>query len=226
MPNLPREYHLRRAVQCYEQSGEYRAAAELLAAFGTPTASAEAARRLLILDDLPAAGEAFLAAQQPRAALECFRRAALPARELVCLQALGDDLAVGTLLLDLGRPTEAVAPLQRALAQAEDRVIQARLHFQVAHALGDPAGHADYRAGLALLPLLPHSAESAPVWLALAAWGEAVGRMDRVQEGYAEALRLLDHPSTAVAHQAALRRYRAAAERMGNRGLVEKYHDR
>lgn len=227
MPNLPRDYHLRRAVQCYEQDGAYRAAAELLAAFGTPAASAEAARRFLILDDLPTAGEAFLAAGQPRAALECFRRAHLPARELVCLQALGDDVALGALLLDQGQSAAAVAPLTRALTAVgpHDQVQRATLSLQLARALGDPDGAAHYRTGLDLLVTLPTTLESLPAWLALAAWGETLGRQDRMQEGYAQAVRLLDQGGDAPGRRVVLARYRAAAERIGNRSLLERLKD-
>jgi tetratricopeptide (TPR) repeat protein len=227
MPNLPRDYHLRRAVQSYEQAGDYRAAAEVLTAFGTPAASAEAARRLLILDDLPAAGAAFLAAGQPRAALECFRRARLPARELACLQALGDDAAVGALLLEQGRLAEAVAPLERALAAVgqDERARRATLCLQLARALGEPVGQPHYRAGLSLLATLPATPESAAAWLAMAAWGEAIGRQDRTQEGYAQALRLLEQAGDTAGRRAVAARYRAAAERMGNRSLARRISD-
>ncbi|NTV64654.1 MAG: hypothetical protein HGA65_14135 [Oscillochloris sp.] len=224
MPNLPRDYHLRRAVQCYEQLGEHRAAAELLAAYGTPSASAEAARRLLILDDLPAAGEAVPAGGQPRAALECFRRAQLPARELACLQALGDDAALGALLLEQGCMAEAIAPLERALAgiAPEERLRRTIVSLQLARALGEPDGQAHYRAGLALLDTLPATPESASAWLALAAWGAALGRQDRLQEGYAQALRLLEQAGDQQRRRALAAEYRAAALRIGNRSLAQR----
>lgn len=225
---LPREYYLRRAVACYEQAGDPRAAAELLAACGTPAASAEAARRLVALGDLPAAGEALLAAGQPRAALSCFRQAGLRARELACLQALGDDAAAGALLLELGRAAEAAPLLARALAAtgAEDPARRAALSLQLARALGEPDGQPHYREGLGLLAALPATPASAAAWTALAAWGEATGRQDRVQEGYAQALRLLEQAGDTVRWRAVAARYRAAARAMGNRRLAQLLAER
>ncbi|NTW01097.1 MAG: hypothetical protein HGA19_07255 [Oscillochloris sp.] len=210
-------------MQCYEQDGELRAAAETLVAFGTPAASTEAAHRFLILDDLPAAGEAFLAAGQPRAARECFQRAHMPERELVCLQALGDHAAAGALLLEQGRHAEAAPILEQALdtTPTTSFVQRVTLYFQLAQALGEPAGQPHYRMGLTLLVALPANVESAGAWLALAAWGMATGRQDRIQEGYAQALRLLAQAGDTARWNATATRYRAAAQHMGNRNLAQ-----
>lgn len=220
--SLPREYYLKRAVQCYEQAGEPRAAAEALAAFGTPATSTEAAQRFLTLGDLAAAGEALLSAGQARAALSCFQQAQLPVRELACLEALGDDAAAGTLLLQLGRFAEAVPLLERALvsAGADDPARRASLCLRLGAALGEPEGQIHYREGLALLANLPATAASANPWLALVFWGEASGRQDRIQEGYAQAMRLLEQGGDITRWRAVATAYREAAQRMGNRHLA------
>lgn len=221
--HLSREYYLKRAVQCYEQAGDARGAAEVLAAFGNPVAGIDAARRFMALGDLAAAGEAFLDAGQPRAALDCFRRAQLPDHVLTCLQALGDHAAAGALLLEQGRTAEAVPLLQQALVTTEagDTIQRAIVSLQLARALGELEGQPHYRAGLALLATLPATAASIDAWLALAVWGEKTGRQDRIQEGYAQALRLIEQSGDATRRQAVAGRYRAAAEKMGNRSLAE-----
>ena len=217
---LPRAYHLRRAVECFEHVGDLRGAADSFAMFGTPATSAEAARRYVALGDLPAAGEAYVAAGELRAALACFAQAQLPERVLACLQQLHDDAATGVLLLELGRSSEAVPALERALAAATDPAPQATLHLQLAQALGVAAGAAHYRAGLALLERLPPTGASAEAWVALGAWGVATERQDRTQEGYAQALALLVDRDPARWRTVA-ERYRVAAHVMGNRRLAQ-----
>ena len=219
--HLPREYYLQRAVTCYERAGDLRSAADVLAGFGSLTASADAARRYVALGDLPAAGEAYLAAEQPRAALDCFTQARLPERALVCLQQLDDPAGAGALLLELGRLAEAAPLLERALAAAERPEAQARLRLQVAQALGVAAGEAHYRAALAQMPQLPTTVASAEAWVALGAWGAAVGRQDRMQEGHAHALRLLEAAGQWPRWREVATRYRAAAQVIGNRRLVQ-----
>ena len=218
---LPREYYLKRAVESYEAAGDPRAAAEALARFGTPAASAEAARRYEALGDLPAAGEAYLAAGEPRAALACFERACLPERALACLELLGDAAAQGALLLELGRGEEAAPLLAQALAGADEPAAQVTLRFHLARALGPAAGAGHYRAALAQLERLPATAASAPAWAALGAWGAALGRQDRAQEGYAQALRLLAAAQDWSGWRETARRYQAVAQAMGNRRLAQ-----
>ena len=221
MRHMPREFYLKRAVESYERAGDPRAAAAGLAGFGTPAASADAARRYVALGDLPAAGEAYLAAGDVHNALACFRQARLPERELVCLIALGDDGATEALLLTLGRPTEAVPLLERALAAAQAPATQVQLRFQLAQALGVTAGEAHYRVAMDQVEELPTTRASADAWVALGAWGEAAGRQDRTQEGYAEALRLLVSAADWPRWREVTMRYRAAAQAMGNRRLVQ-----
>ncbi len=219
--HLPREYYLQRAVTCYERAGDLRSAADVLAGFGSPAASADAARRYVALGDLAAAGEAYLAAEQPRAALDCFTQARLPERALVCLQQLDDPAGAGALLLELGRLAEAVPLLERALALAPTRTAQVPLRLQLAHALGVTVGEAHYRTALAQLPQLPTTVASAEAWVALGAWGAAVGRQDRMQEGHAHALRLLEAADAWPRWREVATRYRAAAQVIGNRRLVQ-----
>ena len=221
MRHMPREFYLKRAVESYERAGDPRAAAAVLAGFGTPAASADAARRYVALGDLPAAGEAYLAAGEIHNALACFRQARLPERELACLVALGDDGATGALLLTLGRPAEAVPLLERALAAAHAPAPQVQLRFQLAQALGVTAGEAHYRVALDQVEELPATRASAEAWVALGAWGEAAGRQDRTQEGYAEALLLLVSAADWPRWREVTTRYRAAAQAMGNRRLVQ-----
>ncbi len=217
---MPREFYLKRAVECFENMGDLRAAAAVLARFGSVTASADAARRYVALGDLPAAGEAYLAAEQIHAALDCFTRARLPERVLACLQMLDDPAAAGALLLELGRPAEALPLLERARAAAARPADQAMVHLQLGQALGLKGGEAHYRAGLAQLDTLPETAASAEAWVALGTWGAAVGRQDRMQEGYAQALRLLDSPPHLARWREVATRYKAAAQAIDNRRLV------
>ena len=218
--HMPREFYLKRAVECFENMGDLRAAAAVLARFGSVTASADAARRYVALGDLPAAGEAYLAAEQIHAALDCFTRARLPERVLACLQMLDDPAAAGALLLELGRPAEALPLLERARAAAARPADQAMVHLQLGQALGLKGGEAHYRAGLAQLDTLPETAASAEAWVALGTWGAAVGRQDRMQEGYAQALRLLDSPPHLARWREVATRYKAAAQAIDNRRLV------
>ena len=218
---MPREYYLKRAVESYERAGDPRSAAEVLAHFGTPTTSVDAARRFVALGDLPAAGEAYLAAGELRAALDCFTRARLPERMLVCLEQLGDTAASGALLLELGRAAAAAALLEQALAVASEPVAQVTLRFQLAQALGVATGESHYRAALAQVEQLPETVASAAAWAALGAWGVARDRQDRTQEGYAEALRLLATAQDWPRWREVATRYRAAAQAMGNRRLVQ-----
>ncbi len=219
--HMPREFYLKRAVECYDHMGDQRAAADVLARFGSPAASADAAQRYVALGDLPAAGEAYLAADQPRAALDCFQRARLPERVLACLHVLDDPAAAGALLLELGRLAEAAPLLDRALAAATRPADQVMLRFQLAQALGLNHGETHYRAALAEVAHLPATDASAEAWVALGAWGAAVGRQDRMQEGYAHALRLLDHPHHLPRWRAVATRYQTAAQAIGNRRLVQ-----
>ncbi|PDV99139.1 SUMF1/EgtB/PvdO family nonheme iron enzyme [Candidatus Viridilinea mediisalina] len=218
---LPRTYYLQRAVASYERAGDARAAAAVLANFGTPEAHAEAAQRYLALDDLAAAGESFLAADDPERALACFQQAKLPERALACLERLGDLAAQGALLLELGHYDAALPRLTQALSQCEAEAEQVRLRFHIAQALGLEAGEAHYRAALAQLEQLPLHHTSVASWLALAAWGEAVGRHDRIQEGYAEALRQLAALQDWPRWESNALRYQAAAEAMGNHRLAQ-----
>jgi formylglycine-generating enzyme required for sulfatase activity len=100
-------------------------------------------------------------------------------------------------------------------------VAQTTLRFQLAQALGQEAGEAHYRAALAEVEQLPETATSAPAWAALGAWGVALGRQDRTQEGYAEALRLLSAAGDWPRWREVAERYRAAAQALGNRRLVQ-----
>ncbi|RRR69436.1 MAG: hypothetical protein EI684_15635 [Candidatus Viridilinea halotolerans] len=219
--HLPRTYYLQRAVACYEQAGEAWAAAAVLANFGSTAASAEAAVRYRALGDLAAAGEAYLAADQPEDALACFQAANLPARMLACLTRLGDMAAQGALLLALGQSEAAVPLLRQALAQHATPAVQARLHLQLAQALGSEEGAAHYRSALAQLEQLELSSASVDAWLALAAWGEATARQDRIQEGYAQALRQLATLEDWPRWRETMQRYQAAAQTLGNRRLVQ-----
>jgi formylglycine-generating enzyme required for sulfatase activity len=221
---LPKSYYLRRAVACYERIGDAYGAAEVLAA-GELTDITEAARRFAALGDLPAAAEAYLAAGQPRPALDCFRRARLPEGELRCLLALGDDAQAGMLLLDMERPHEAAPPLERALATVSDAVVQAMLGLHLSRALllsgQEEAGQHHYRAALETLLRLPVTAASTDAWVALGAWGAAARRQDRMQEGYAQALRLLEQSGKIERWQEVARRYQEAARQFDNRRLVQ-----
>ncbi len=219
--HMPREFYLKRAVECYDHMGDQRAAADVLARFGSPAASADAAQRYVAMGDLPAAGEAYLAADQPRAALDCFQRARLPERALACLHVLDDPAAAGALLLELERLAEAAPLLERALAAATRPTDHVMLRFQLAQALGLNHGESHYREALAQVSHLPATDASAEAWVALGAWGAAVGRQDRMQEGYAQALRLLDHPHYLPRWRAVATRYQTAAQAIGNRRLVQ-----
>lgn len=221
---LPRNYYLKRAVESYEQAGLPAEAAALLATFGTREASSEAAKRYLALGDVATAGEAYLAAQQLPMALRCFQHMGLRERELACLQALGDEARAGVLLLALGRVAEAIPLLERTRATSSDPVLQAERSFQLAQAYAErdaASAKRSYQAGLAVLGALPIDAASAGAWAALGAWGAAVGRQDRMQEGYAQAQRLLHAAGDTTQWRQVTREYRAAAQRLGNRRLVQ-----
>jgi formylglycine-generating enzyme required for sulfatase activity len=222
--HLPRSYYLRRAVACYERVGDAYAAAEVLAE-GELTDITEAARRFAALGDLPAAGEAYLAAAQPRPALDCFRRAGLRDGELRCLLALGDDAQAGMLLLDMQRPAEAHPHLARALAAVSDATLRATLGLHLSRALllsgQHEQGTRHYTEALAGLQRLPEVVASVEAWAALGAWGHATGRQDRMQEGYAQALRLLEHEDRREQWEVLARHYRDAAHHCDNRRLVQ-----
>jgi formylglycine-generating enzyme required for sulfatase activity len=221
---LPRSFYLRRAVACCERLKRPRTAADLLAAHGAPADIAEAARRFVALGDLAAAGEAYLNASQPRAALECFRRARLPDGQLRCLKRMGDDAQIGLLLLELGRPTDALPHLEKALHATTTSTGRARLGLHLSRALLMNGQHNQaqehYRAACTLLPSLPASTSTAEAWSALGEWGQAAGRHDRMQEGYAQALRLLEDAGEQERWQQTAQRYRKAALACGNRRLA------
>ncbi|MEI7769258.1 MAG: hypothetical protein WCI67_04670 [Chloroflexales bacterium] len=218
---MPHTYYLQRAVECYEHMGDLRAAATVLSRFGSLATSADAARRYLFLGDLPAAGEAFLAANQPQAALDCFTHARMPERAMVCLRLLHDDAGLAALLLGLGRNAEAVPLLEQALAAAALPAAQATLRLKLAQAEGLEQGQAHYRAGLAQLDTLPPTPASAEAWAALGAWGAAVGRQDRMQEGYGQALRLLEDAGQLARWREVAMRYKEAALAIDNRWLAQ-----
>lgn len=218
---LPSEYYLRRAVENYERAGNLLAAATLLAGHNQP---AEAARRFEALGNWPAAGEAYLAAGQVDRALSCFRRAQLREEELKCLLILGDNIAAALLLLDLGRPDQVSSHLERAVTAATDLTSQATLRLHLARALTlsgqAEAGEQQYRTVLTLLPHLPATPASVEVWIALGTWGQATGRQDLIQEGYAHALRLLKNLGDQNRWRVVAECYQAIAGAYGNRQLV------
>jgi tetratricopeptide (TPR) repeat protein len=222
----PLNFYLKRAIASYEQAGDPHAAAELLAEYGQLAA---AAARFEALGNLAAAGEAYLSAGQVRAALDCFRRGRLPEGELRCLVALGDDVQAGVLLLELNRAAEAQPHLERALAAAATPVARATLELHLSRALllggQEQAGQAHYRAGFALLASLPAHASSAEAWAALGAWGQATGRQDRMQEGYAQALRILHATADRARRKQIAQHYHAAARACGNRRLARQLEE-
>ncbi|NJP04980.1 MAG: tetratricopeptide repeat protein [Chloroflexaceae bacterium] len=223
-PHIPPSYYLRRAVACYEHAGEAHAAAEVLAEGDLPDIT-EAARRFAALGDLSSAGEAYLKAGQPRPALDCFRRAHMVEGELRCLLALEDSAHAGALLLEMQRPAEAIPHLEQALQVLSDAVPALRAQFQLAQALvltgQHDAASQHYRDAHPRLLKLPATAASAPAWVALGDWGLAARRQDRMQEGYAEALRLLEAADELDRWHQVARRYLQAARTMHNRRLVQ-----
>ncbi len=218
---LPPEWYARRLAACYEQTGRPAAAAATLATYGAPADRAEAARRFIALGDLTAAGDAYLDAGMPAEALDCFRAANQIDGEIRCLLALGEVASAATRLVAAHRPAEALPHLERALADETDPVNQATLRLALARTLAtldDDTSRVHYHAALHILERLPATPESAPAWIALAEWGTASERQDRVQEGYAQALRRLE--GDAERWHAMAERYRDTALAIGNRRLV------
>jgi formylglycine-generating enzyme required for sulfatase activity len=79
-----------------------------------------------------------------------------------------------------------------------------------------------YLTAHAHLLKLPMNAGSAEAWVALGQWGAAVGRHDRMQEGYAAALELLTEHGSRARWRAVAEQYRQAAAAIGNRRLAAK----
>lgn len=222
--DLPKYYYLRRLVACYERLGDEQSAADALLSYGETGDATEAADRFQRIGDMNAAGEAYLKANQTQKALECFQKATNGAGEVRCLRLLGMHGEAGVALLDQGLITEALPLLRQAVATISDSVEQARLTLHLARALllhNDTEPAQRYaRQGFALLQRLPTNVATAGAWEALGLWGEVANRQDRMQEGYAQALRLLKQAGEETRWQQARERYRAAAQAMGNRSLV------
>lgn len=220
--HLPQSYALRRAVECYERTGDGYAAAEVLA-MGDSSDMTEAARRFAALGDMTAAAEAYLTAGQPRPALDCFRRAGDQEGMVRCLVALGDHAQAGMLLLDLHRPDEALPHLCQALDTISEPLPQTMLGFHLARAYflrGDDQRAGDaYATAYELLMRLPHAQTNAEAWVALGDWGATVGRQDRMQEGYSHALRCFEQEQQPTRWCEVARRYRDAAYATDNQRL-------
>jgi formylglycine-generating enzyme required for sulfatase activity len=210
-----------------EEDGDPYGAAERLVAYGDREQVLDGAQRFVALGDLYAAGDAYLRAEEPRQALACYQQVGDQEGLLRCWQALGDDAAIGATLLELGRAAEARPNLETALAQAdEDAAAQARIGLHLARALHldgeSEIGYTHYLAAHAHLLKLPATAASTEAWVALGQWGAAVGRDDRMQEGYAAALELLDQHGPRARWRAVAEQYRQAAAAIGNRRLAAK----
>lgn len=236
--DVPRWLILERLVASYEAQGAYHQAAASLVTYGDRPAVLEGARRLEALGAWAAAGAAYAQADAFRQALPCYEQAGDTAGVLRCWQALGDAEQVGVTLVALGRAAEACPHLAAALAAlpATDRAGLARVGLHLArawHQAGDaPAAAAAYRQALAHLDALTATdappADIAAAWEALGQWGAATGRADRMQEGYAEARRVLAAagPPPAGGRREAWQRvtaaYQQAAAALGNQVLVRQ----
>jgi tetratricopeptide (TPR) repeat protein len=235
-PRFPRSYYLARAIACYERIGDTHSIATLLAQHGHP---ADAASYFEQSGDWQQAGEMFLAAGDAHQARRFFQQAGDSEGELRCLIALGLYTQAAIVLLDtLHRPAEAVELLERGAAllspdaPVAERVLIGLLlaSSQLAGGMSERAWETERRVA-PLLKSLPatrayqaHTEHDIHIeaWIALGRWGHYAHQSNRMQEGYAQALRLIDEVAEAAWWRDIAHRYQAAARVCGNRRLAQR----